>query len=176
MPTADDARSQATTRRWPSKLVLVKRLQAPRELPWFYPESPQCMARVWRGQAMRVVCVLAHACGSESSRLPPTSRLGSSLDRCRLDDQIYCRIWRALARVLVLAIIAQPEFLTGGSGFTDEYLCHLAVCPDLGSSRGSPTAAPDLSHVCPAPGRLRHRAEAGAEHGMAGALNWCAAP
>src|ERR1022692_511621 len=56
------------------------------------------------------------------------------------------------------------------------YLCHLAVCPDLGSSRGSPTAAPDLSHVCPAPGRLRHRAEAGAEHGMAGALNWCAAP
>jgi hypothetical protein len=28
------------------------------------------------------------------------------------------------------------------------------MCPDLGSSRGSPTAAPDLSHVCPASGRL----------------------
>jgi hypothetical protein len=31
-------------------------------------------------------------------------------------------------------------------------LCHLAMCPDLGGSRGSPTAAPDLCHVCAAPG------------------------
>jgi hypothetical protein len=156
--------------------VLVKRLQAPVSYRGFTLNRRS----VWHGCGTAKQCgsygVLAHACASESSRLPPTSRLGSSLGRCRLDDQIYCRILRALARVLVLAIIAQPDFLTGGSGFTDGYLCHLAVCPDLGSSWGSPTAAPDLSHVCPAPGRLRHRAEAGAEHGMAGALNWCAAP
>jgi len=81
-----------------------------------WPESPWCIARVWHGGSESGLCAVQRtptpliipSAGDPPARERP-GPLGSSWVDDRRDNQIYLSHPRTLARMLVPAIIPEPE-------------------------------------------------------------------